>query len=305
MPRTLIAAGLLLLATACAQLPRVELQAYRDSFTAAQTAATSINADYAVAERTARVFAMQHAPVRAADGTVAKDDHDVAIPRYTRANPYYQDFELNDAAGVSTIGLPPGAAAVDRGFRAIAAYNDTLVALAENRNIAEAKGQLRQIISDVGGIVPVDPGVVAIASSVSDIVAQILTPAIEIDNRAQFRDKILEGYEPMRHLVGLLRTHSMSQYRAIIDPLVRRAENLADQDPARAALVDRINAWHHVFADYVVLLNAVDERLTVLKSAVEHPRETGVLARASAGAGELRGYAEGLRHSIDQLRALP
>jgi hypothetical protein len=294
MLRKIIAAGLLMLAAACDTLPRVELQAYRDSFTAAQSAATSINADYAVAERAARVFAMQRAPVQ---GTTDR--------RYTPARPYYQDFELADAGAVSTIGLPPGAAAVDRGFRAIATYNDTLVALAENRNIDEAKGQLRQIISDVGGIVPVDPGAIAIATSVSDIVAQILTPAIEIDNRAQFRDKILEGYEPMRGLIGLLRTHSMSQYRAIIDPLVRRAENMNDQDPARTALFDKINGWHHVFADYVVLLEAVDERLTVLKSAVEHPRETSALARASAGAAELRGYADGLRHSIDQLRALP
>ena len=297
-------AGVLLATTACTQLPRAEFQAYRDSFAASQTAATSINSDYAVAERAARMTDLRASNHRRPDGSEILDDQRRPIRRYTAADPYFDTFELTDAAAISTVGLPPGAAAIDRAFRGIAAYNNTLAALAENRNIDEAKGQLRQIITDVGGIVPVGAPVIAFATTLSDLVGTILAPAIEIDNREQFKQQVLRGYGPMIRIIDQIADHSRSQYRAIIDPLLARVEGMAD-GPDRKALIDKINAWQRVFADYVVLLDGMKLQLTELKAAVEHPREASVLARASAGAAELRAYAEGLRRSIDALRALP
>lgn len=304
MLRIGLTAGLMLASTACTQLPRVEFQAYRDSFAASQTAASSINADYAVAERTARLNALRAADSVDENGNVLKDEDGDPIPRYTDDNPFFRTFELADATAVSTIGLPPGAAAIDRAFRAIAAYNDTLAALAENRNIDEAKGQLRGIISDVGGILPIDAPSLAVANAVSDLVTNILAPAIAYDNREQFKQQVLLGYRPMLDLIDKVADHSRSQYRAIVNPLISRAQRMQAGDD-RNALIAKINGWQRVFADYVVLLNAMKARLTELKNAVEHPREASVLARASAGAAELRAYADGLRRSIDALRALP
>ena len=304
MLRITVTSCLLLASAGCTQLPRAEFQAYRDSFAASQTAASSINADYAVAERAARLNVLRAADSVDEHGAVIEDADGDPIPRYTEDNPFFRTFELADATAVSTIGLPPGAAAIDRAFRGIAAYNDTLTALAENRNIDEAKGQLRGIISDVGGILPIDAPSLAVATAVSDLVTNILAPAIAYDNREQFKQQVLLGYQPMLDLIDKVADHSRSQYRAIVNPLISRAQRTLPGDD-RNALIAKINGWQRVFADYVVLLNAMKARLTELKNAVEHPREASVLARASAGAAELRAYADGLRRSIDALRALP
>ena len=304
MLRIAFAAGLLLAGTACTQLPRAEFQAYRDSFAASQTAATSINSDYAVAERAARLRDLRAADSRDEHGTLLKDGQGNPIPRYTDQNPFFRTFELADATAVSTTGLPPGAAAIDRAFRGIAAYNATLAALAENRNIDEAKGQLRGIITDVGGILPIDAPALAVAGAFSDLVTNILAPAIAYDNREQFKQQVLLGYRPMLDLIDKIADHSRSQYRAIVNPLISRVVRMPD-GPDRTALIVKINAWQRVFADYVVLLDGMKTRLTELRDAILHPREASVLARASAGAAELRAYAEGLRRSIDALRALP
>ena len=149
-----------------------------------------------------------------------------------------------------------------------------------------------------------DAPTIAVASAIGDIVSNILAPAIEYDNREQFKQQVLRGYEPMLGLIDKIADHSRSQYRAIVNPLISRVETMPAGDD-RNALIAKINGWQRVFADYVVLLNAMKSRLTELKAAIEHPREAGVLARASTGAGELRAYAEGLRRSIDALRALP
>ena len=135
MLRIAFTAGLLALAAACAQLPRAEFQAYRELVKVAQSAAEPMIADYAVAERAELLEKMR------TDGQRAYDD-------------YFPGFRTSDSDALSTLSLPPGAGAVNRAFRGIAAYNDTLAALAENRNVDEARGQLGQIISDIGGIVP-------------------------------------------------------------------------------------------------------------------------------------------------------
>lgn len=292
MLRIAVSFCLLALSAACADLPRVELQAYRDSFQAARTAATPMIDDYAAAERAERLAALKAATVDPAG----------QIPRFTDQAPYFATFEVADTAAASTIGLPPGADAVDRSFRGIEGYNETLVSLAENRNIDEAQAQLSSIVSDVGGIVPIGPTGQAVAQGVVGLVRTVLEPAIAAGNRELFRRIVIDGYEPAAALIDLLIAHSPDQYATTISPLLERIENGASN---RAELVDKINAWHQIFADYVVLLQALKARLGELKDAVENPQSVPALARASAGAAQLRGYADNLRRSITDLRAMP
>src|SRR5687768_8901135 len=96
---------LALLSAACNTLPRAELQAYRDAFQAAQAAAEPIIADYAIGERAERLENL-----KAARG-------------FTTQEPYFRTFVpgtetvRGDENALATIGLPPGAEAVDRAFR--------------------------------------------------------------------------------------------------------------------------------------------------------------------------------------------
>jgi len=138
MFRTVIAACLLTLSAACTQLPRVEFQAYRDSFQAAQTAAEPLITDYAVAERALLLQAIRQDRGR----TFARDG-------------YFSDLQPNrDAEALSPLTQPPGAAALNRIFQGIELYNETLVALAENRNVDAARTQLQQLSTDVTASCP-------------------------------------------------------------------------------------------------------------------------------------------------------
>lgn len=275
------------LCSACAQLPRAELQAYRAAFQAAETAAEPMITDYAAAERAQRLARLQNPN---------------SGRQFSRDTPYFVTFEPADALAVSSVGLPPGAQAVRHGFNAISAYNDTLVALAENRNIDEARGQVRQIISDVGGIVPGGEAATAVAGAFADVMTNVLQPLVAAQNRAEFRRIVLDGYDPMIRLIDLLIDHSRDQYSTTISPYLRQIE-LGEGD--RDSLISKVNSWHRAFGDYVVLLNAMKVQFGNLRGAIVNPRSAPLLARAAAGAAELRGYADALRSSIGALRALP
>ena len=137
--KLLISAPLLLLG-ACASIPKAELGAYTESFQAVQSAAAPLLADYAVAERAARQAQLRRTSLVCDTPPCPK----------LFEHGYYALFRIEDARAASTIGLPPGADALERALRSVRAYNETLIALAEGRNIDEARGQLRAIVADLG-----------------------------------------------------------------------------------------------------------------------------------------------------------
>ena len=114
-------------------------------------------ADYATAERSARQSLLQTDPNR-----------DFA------AHGYFSTFDVADAAAFSSIGNPPGASALERGFAGISDYDETLVALAENRNIEVARGQIRQMIGDLGAIAPPAAAIQAPAQGVANLLIEAL-----------------------------------------------------------------------------------------------------------------------------------
>jgi hypothetical protein len=285
MLRTVVALGLLMLGGACAQLPKPELQAYSAAFEATRSAAEPMLADYAVAERDLRLGVMEGDPDRHFDS-------------------FFPTFRPEDKAALSTVGLPPGAEALDRSFTAIKAYNDTLVALAENRNIDEARGQVGIIIDNLGGIAPPLAAAAPTIKPVADLVITALKPAIEADNRAQFRRIVLDGEPQVQALIDTLRDYTPTQY-SITTTALRKKARLDPPPPDRDEVVARINSWHKAFADYVALLDAMKERLSELRAAVENPRSVPLLERAATGSAELRSYADALRLSLAQVRAHP
>jgi hypothetical protein len=290
--------ALLALASACTQIPKPELQAYSEAFQAAQSAAEPMIANYAAAERAMRLSAIKNERIKALD----QNGNEIMVARF--ADGYATGFRLTDVPAFTTIGNPPAADAVDRSFRSIAAYNDTLVALAENRNVDEARAQLTSIIGDVATL-PGAQALTPLAGGLSDLVTNIFGKAVEIDNRAQFKRLILDGEPKVVALIDLLREHTSAQYETTIRELDRKAHRLQTGSDEHNELAAKIAAWHVVFADYVTLLDTMKKRLGQLRLAVENPRSQPLLARAQAGAGELRVYADRLRNSITQLHAKP
>jgi hypothetical protein len=280
--RSAVLISLAILASACAQLPKPELSAYTAAFEATRNAAEPMIADFAVADRERELRQMR------------------LQPRYN--SEFFTDFRTSDVAALSNISLPPGAAAIDRSFRAITRYNQVLVALAENRNIEEARGQVSQILEDLGGIAPPDAEGLPVIEPVAQLLVTALSPAIEADNKEQFKRIVLEGEPQVQQLIDVLRNYTPTQYSITTSGLQRAAR----QDPPvtdRQEVVDKINDWHRAFADYVALLDALKQSLAELRSAVEHPKSMPLLQRAAIGASEVRSYADALRLSLAEIRS--
>jgi hypothetical protein len=280
--RFLLTLSVWILVSACAQLPKAELTAYTAAFDATRTAAEPMLADYAVAERDVRLGLMKSDSARS-------------------YNEFFPTFRTSDAEALSTMSLPPGAAAIDRSFRAVSRYNQTLVALAENRNIEEARGQLSQMIDDLGGIAPPIEASLSSVKPVAQLLVTALSPAIEADNREQFKRIVLSGEPQVQELIDVLRDYTPTQYSITTSTLRRKAR----QDPPvtdRREVIDKINDWHKAFANYVALLDALKKSLADLRSAVEHPKSMPLLQRAATGASDLRSYADALRLSLAEVR---
>jgi hypothetical protein len=273
--------GLVLL-TSCTTIPRVELDAYNTSFEAAQSAAAPIIADFGVAERADRL------------GKLLQQKHQRG---------YFATFEPSDVPAVATTGLPPGAAALDGALSAVARYNDTLLSLAEGRNIEEARVQLRAAATNLSVVAAAGGGVAATLAPAADALVNALTPAIQAGNAREFRRLVLEGHPHVIRLVTLMKGATPDEFEAITAPLRRREAAAAPAD--RAAIGGQIDRWHTVFADYYMLLDAMTTRLDALRDVVRQPRRESPLALAARGSAELRVYAEALRRSISELHMAP
>lgn len=279
--RLLLAASLLALG-ACTQLPKPQLQAYTGAFQAAHTAAEPVLETYAVQERAAW-------------------REKLAKERNFDTYRYFDTFEPGDAAAVSALTLPIGAAAANRAFDGIAEYNDVLVSLAENKNVDEARGQLKEIVSNVTALAQPLAAAAPAIQSAAGLLVTALEPAIREDNKRQFRRIVLDGHDEVEGLIHAIRGLTPAQYQLITGPLQARWVDATPKE--RETIAKEINGWHTVFADYVVLLDAMESKLDALHSAVENPKATPILAQAVAGSAELRAYADGLRRSIAELQA--
>lgn len=283
--RSTAVAGLISL-SACATIPRAELDSYTASFQAAHSAATPIIADYAVAERADRLT--------------------VLTRQKRRELGYFDKFEPGDVAAVASAGLPPAAAALDSALAAIARYNDTLLYVAEGRNIGEARAQVQAITGDlagVAGIAVADGPILAIIQPAAAGLVKALEPAIRAGNERQFRQRVLDGYPHVIALLSALRKATPVQFDAITKPLRIRHDKAAEAD--QPLIRAQINRWHTVIADYYQLLDAVAARFDALREVVLNPRREVPLALAQRSAADLRAHADALRRSLSEIRVAP
>lgn len=284
--RFLIAISLSILASACAQLPKPELAAYTAAFEATRNAAEPLLADYAVAERNERLADMQK-------------DKD----RKFATNGFFNTFQVSDVEALSDASLPPGAAAIDRTYHAISRYNETLLALAENRNVDEARGQLNQVIDDLSAIAP-PVGRMPVLKPAANLLVDFLKPAIVQDNREQFKRIVLDAKPSIQGLIDILRNYTTTQYDFTTFALQDQATAMSN-GPERDKVVEKINDWHRTYANYVALLNALDRREDELVDAVRYPKTQSFLQRAAAGVEDLRNYTDALRLSLAKMHSKP
>lgn len=269
---------LLLLAGACAQIPKPELAAYVADVDAAYQSARPLIAEKAAAERAAAQRAV---------------DLGEGFP---------QSFDPDTAAAFSSgKALPPGAAAWDLGLRSVIRFNQTLAYLAEGRNLDEAQAQLQGLLTDAGALAgvaglgnPVTPG---FAGAISTLVKELFRPLVEESNRQQFAALALAARPEVQALLARLREETPRQYAAIVDAIKdRRAD-----EGLNAADKAQLKALHGAFADYVLMLDSASAGIEALSEAAAKPAAGAPLARAADAARKARRHGEAIETALGGL----
>lgn len=235
---------------ACAEVPTAELAAYRDSYAAAQTAGQEALAEFAATKK------RHDAVIARIPGTVSKP-----------ADPFATAYDAGADAGN---GFEKQLAARYQAFETIGRYNDLLVALAENRNVAEIKGKvagftdsLETFLGFLGTTVPglsmaapivdtlfekaqeaqnaetfkvlVENGEVVIA----DIVTKVLLPDINNYDTARRDVDKREIFTVERDNATL---NALAIHRLVANHYAPKGELLKQRDTANSRLIEALNA---------------------------------------------------------------
>ena len=225
--------------------------------------------DLAVAER--RVF------IRTLASGGAPKDGDIIVPAV---------FDPKSAAYFSTIGDPVLTTSLRRGLGLVGDYFKLLVTLAEGKNIDEAKGQIDAIAASVAGLVTVATGGTALPLAA---IAKELDPLIgqwaQAQNAEELRRLVLQGEPLIRSEINALQSASTTMYETLTrEPMRAARTTLADNAAARHAAFVQMAGYNISVADYVVLLNKLNDTLTALADAVRNPGSPLALSSLAAAA---------------------
>lgn len=280
----------------CATAPPVEqVRAFANASDAFNAASQPLLDEVAVAERE-RAWRLIKNPPKSAKGVLE-------LPLPGGATRRLQlDLPVEEVLAISTIGDPPATAAFRRGVGTIKHYANFLVLLAENQNIEAARAELGILATNVAGVVALVPGAQAASAIVSpalNALQPFIDNAVHAQNATELRLLVLNASPKIKELNAAIRkgaeplfhTMASSQREAIID----------QSDPAPA--VDRIDAYRVSFANWLMLLDLVDQATDQLAAAVTNPDNAVSLGSLAELSTRITTYAEGTRRALAVFRA--
>ena len=215
-------------------------------------------------------------------------------------------FDPKSAAYFSTIGDPTLTASIRRALGIVGDYFNILAALAEGRNIQEAKAQVDAIAGSVAGLVAMATGGVGLP--VVDIVKQQLMPLIalwaEAKNTEELRRLVLEGEPTVRSLIAGLQNATIPMFETMTrEPMRAARTTLADNAPARRTAFVRMEETNTLLSDYVVLLGKLNDMMSALAAAVRSPDSSSALASLAASAESVLIQARAASGAIALIKA--
>ncbi len=310
-PRVFIAfvlAGAVLL-EGCAAAPRAELQRLQAAMTTTRAAADPIFDDLAIAERRvglAQATSAAQAGIASGDcaarwvGTPSAGFIGALCPDHIR-------FE-------SAIGDPPGTAALRSGLATLSGATEALLALAENRNLAEAETQVQALTGALSSFVqataaPFGPtsGAAAVLTLLKPVAAELqplINNLVAANNAERVRRLILE-YDPVfARLLIALRAAVPEMFQIfVVDQTFRASTAPPGQRAAIRAEAPRLmNGYRRLLADYAVLLDGVSRAWAATVVAARDPAATD-LGAINAALSDARIAAEAVRRAQAAFRA--
>jgi hypothetical protein len=310
-PKSLLALALggALLVGGCATAPRAELTRLQAVMTTTRAAADPIFDDLAIAER--RVgMAQATSAARAGIPNAACEARWIGSPSAGFIGALCPDHIRFESA----IGDPPGTAALRSGLATLSGATEALLALAENRNLAEAEMQVQALTGALSALVQATAAPFGPTSGAADVlkllgpVATQLQPLIDglvaANNAERARGLILEYDPAFTQLIAALRGAVPAMFQIfVVDQGFREALAPPSQRAAIRADAPRLmNGYRRLLADYAVMLDGVARAWAATVVAARTPGSTDLVA-INAALTDARVAAESVRRAQAAFRA--
>jgi len=197
----------------------------------------------------------------------------------------------DDAYYYSTIGEAPATRQFRRAIAIIYEYSELLRILVDGTNVQAVHGQVEKLAANVSALVA-EPRLQLAVAALSGVIDR-LAAAASVDEAKRLA---IEGRPAMQRLLGSLRAAAP----AILD------EFLTDMQTSRAITQSELNkkvAERRVaVANYVVLLDRLDETFTRLVNAFERPSNPVTLAALIKASTDLNADVLATRKALAILR---
>ncbi|WP_160121657.1 hypothetical protein [Rhodovarius lipocyclicus] len=214
----------------------------------------------------------------------------------------------------NSIADPPGTASLRRGLAALIGATEALLALAENRNLAEAEAQIQGLAGALASFTqvaaaPFGPtsGAAAVLTLLGPVAQQLQPLANELvsaNNAARVRELILQNEDNFNRLIVQLREAHDAVFQIFVaDSEIRIAlASRADRAALQAGRSRLMNGYRLLLSNYVVLLPRAEGSWKAVVRAAKEP--TGFnLITTRAAVDDARIAAEAIRRAQAAFRA--
>jgi hypothetical protein len=250
-------------------IPRDQVERANAAYDAVSARSEPLLTDLSIAER--RLY------VRTLASGGAPRDGDIVVPTM---------FDPNSAAYFATIGDPTLTTSLRLGLGLAGDYFKLLVTLAEGKNVDEAQAEISALAVSVTGVIAVATG--GAAAPLAGIAAELgpLTDQwAQARNAEELRRLVLEGEPLVKSVISNLRGASVTIYETLTrEPMRAVRTTLADNPVARHTAFVQMAEFNTSVADYVILLDKLNDTLSALAAAARNPGSPLALSSLAAAA---------------------
>jgi len=289
---------------ACTTAPVDQIKHFSQAFSTLNTVGQPLLDDLAVAEKArGRLVAADNARAEANGRGAACAPYPHAWQTVPNSGGFIAGFCPADATYFSDLADPPATAALRGGLLVVERYAEILSALAENRNVDEALGQVDALAKNLSGLLAVVGVAAPLASALSPL-KPLLERAARETNAVEARRLILEGTPQVSKVIGALRDAVPPMFRTLVGGSATRLTQADAATPAIAAPeLARIEAYRKAVANYAVLLGKLQAAWDMTAAAAAAPANGNrTLVSLVEQTAQIKADAEAARQAFAALR---
>ncbi|MBV8837039.1 MAG: hypothetical protein JO000_10890 [Alphaproteobacteria bacterium] len=191
-------------------------------------------------------------------------------------------FQIGDAYYFSSIAEAPDTADFRRALSIIHDYSELLRMLVEGTNVEAARGQIETLIAKVATLAG-NPAISAAAGDLSGLLDQLLL-VISLEEAKRL---VVTGEPAIHQLVAALRAATPAIFKTLRDDILA----------AGGGVSKKVDAERVVVANFVVMLDRLDQTFAQLVRAFEHPTNPVTLAALVALSTQLEADVKSVRQA--------